>query len=162
MRSLLGLVALAIMGCATAYGPQSFSGGYSEVQLNNRVYEVTFSGNGFTSAKTVQNNLLRRCAELAQRGGFPYFLLIDRDSAENISTIHTNQPTTTTTTGTVSGGTYYGTSRTTAAPAPIRVSKYSGTAVIFLLMASELDDLEPAQAASVVDTGLLLRQIAPR
>jgi hypothetical protein len=65
-----------LAGCATGYQPTGFSGGYSEMALNQDSYIVSFRGNGFTGEGTVQSYLLRRCAELTLNKGYKYFVLI--------------------------------------------------------------------------------------
>ena len=65
-----------LAGCATGYKPSGFSGGYSEMALNQDSYIVSFNGNGFTGEGTVQSYLLRRCAELTLNKGYRYFVLV--------------------------------------------------------------------------------------
>jgi hypothetical protein len=64
-------------GCASAYKPFGFGGGYREEQLSDAVYRVSFSGNVYTAPKQVHDYLLRRCAELALQSGYAYFTISD-------------------------------------------------------------------------------------
>lgn len=41
--------ALIAAGCATGYHARGLSGGFSETQLDENVFEVSFHGNGYTS-----------------------------------------------------------------------------------------------------------------
>jgi hypothetical protein len=38
----------SLVGCATGYQAQGFTGGFDETQLSPNVYRVTFKGNGYT------------------------------------------------------------------------------------------------------------------
>lgn len=94
MKYLILLTGLFLIGCATSYQRESFSGGYSDMKVGPDMYQVNFSGNGYTSSKTTSLYLLRRCAEIAREQGYQYFAFIEK-GAEN-STYQVNQPTTTT------------------------------------------------------------------
>src|SRR5882724_2256033 len=73
---LLTLI-LSLAGCATTYQPQSFSGGFSETQLDKNVFRVSFKGNGYTQAERAEEMALLRSAELTLKNGFKYFVIID-------------------------------------------------------------------------------------
>jgi hypothetical protein len=64
-----------LYGCATPYQPEGFRGGYSDLLLEGDTFRVSFRGNGYTSADTVETYLLYRCAELAVQRGFDYFVI---------------------------------------------------------------------------------------
>jgi hypothetical protein len=82
-RALLGLVAVgALAGCGgapTPYQPASGGYGYSEQQIEDNRYRVSFAGNDLTSAETVQNYLLYRAAEVTLDHGYDYFTMVDRN-----------------------------------------------------------------------------------
>ena len=109
------IIALFIQGCATSYQKSGFSGGYSETQLDENVFKVSFRGNGYTRRERVADFTLLRSAELSLENGFNYFVVIDANSYTSNSTYTT--PTTSHTTGSAYGtGNYaYGsaTTRTT-------------------------------------------------
>ena len=44
-------VPLLVAACATTYQPSGLTGGFDEVQLDTNVYQVSFRGNGYTSAE---------------------------------------------------------------------------------------------------------------
>lgn len=93
------LFVLLLTSCATTYGPEgSFSGGYSEIKLNDRTYQITFNGNAYTSQSKVKRFALRRAAELTIQNGGTHFIILTNNTAVETST-HT-QPTTVTTHGT--------------------------------------------------------------
>jgi len=86
---LLGAIAsgaLLVSGCATetAYRPATGTGfarvGYSDHQVEANRFEVTFSGNSYTSRDTVEKYLLYRAAELTVQQGGDYFIMADRNT----------------------------------------------------------------------------------
>lgn len=90
----LSLIA-ALSGCATAYQPQSFDGGFSDAQLDTNVFKISFEGNGYTARDKANDFALLRSAEVALQHGFKYFVIIDSQQYSKNSTYTT--PTTTTT-----------------------------------------------------------------
>jgi hypothetical protein len=78
--SVLALAGL-LAGCGqpTPYQPAANGYGYSEQQIEDNRYRVTFAGNELTAADTVQNYLLYRAAELTLDGGYDYFTVVDRN-----------------------------------------------------------------------------------
>lgn len=80
-----GLAAVLVLtGCATAtpYQPLSASargeGGYSETQLEQGKWRVTFAGNTLTSRDTVEAYLLYRAAELTIERKDDWFEIVNR------------------------------------------------------------------------------------
>lgn len=69
-------VPLLLAGCATAYQPSGFTGGFDETRLSDTMFEVRFLGNGYTTSARSSQFVLRRCAELALENGYRYFELI--------------------------------------------------------------------------------------
>ena len=57
-------IALVLSACATTYQSESFSGGFSETQLDKNVFRVSFQGNGYTRAERAEEMALLRSAEL--------------------------------------------------------------------------------------------------
>jgi hypothetical protein len=72
LRALL-ILAFWCVGCATGYGPSGFGGGYSEIRLSARAWQVTFGGNGHTSQELAHSYALRRAAELTLASGYQAF-----------------------------------------------------------------------------------------
>jgi len=90
MRMMLVAVGFSILGavgCATGYGKDGFSGGYSDSKLSRDRFQVTFQGNGYTSVSTVKTYLLFRCAELTVENGFDYFVILDGERGGSFSAI---------------------------------------------------------------------------
>ena len=104
---------LLIAGCATSYQAQSFSGGFSETQLDRNVFKVTFKGNGYTQSERAEDFALLRSAELTLKNGFSHFAIVDGRQSADYGVLTT--PTQSYTTGSVTayGNTAYGSARTT-------------------------------------------------
>ncbi len=100
MKKLLMLVLLTLLtSCATAYQKTGISGGFSETQLGENVWKVTFRGNGYTREERASDLALLRCADLTLKNGFSYFALADTKASNETSAYKT--PTYSYTTGTV-------------------------------------------------------------
>lgn len=100
MRSVISISTIvALAGCATAYQADGLSGGYTETQLSQNVYRVSFKGNGFTHAETADDMALLRSAELMLEKGFPFFLIENGSSRTNYMTV--TSPVRANTTGTI-------------------------------------------------------------
>lgn len=91
------LLFFVLAGCATPYQPEGYSGGFSELQLAENVWRVSFHGNGYTHSVRAENLSLLRCAELTLATGYGYFGLADSKSGNEYST--TTTPATSYTTG---------------------------------------------------------------
>ena len=127
------LITLLLTGCATTYHASSFSGGFSETQLAENMFRVSFNGNGYTGRNRVVDFTLLRSAELTLEHGFTHFVIIDSSQHTSVST--TTTPTTAHTTGSASmyGDTVYGSSTTTVRPGKTRtISKPSSANTIVL------------------------------
>ena len=82
-----GLLAALLLtsACATesTYRPAVGRGfdrsGYSDRQIEENRFMVSFSGNSYTSRDTVERYLLFRAAELTVQRGYDYFIFADRD-----------------------------------------------------------------------------------
>jgi len=79
------LAAIAVAGCATSYQQRGLSGGFSEMQLAENVFEVRFSGNGYTSSERASDFALLRSAELSLERGFRYFVVDDNENDRQIA-----------------------------------------------------------------------------
>ncbi len=72
-RSLVVLLSLLFISCATSYQKTGFSGGYSEKEIKKDLWKVTFGGNGFTTKDSAQTYWLYRASELTIEKGYDYF-----------------------------------------------------------------------------------------
>jgi hypothetical protein len=80
--AVLGLAMLGLIGgCGepTPYRPAADGYGYSEQQIEENRYRVTFAGNELTAPHAVQNYLLYRAAEITLDRGYDYFTVVDRN-----------------------------------------------------------------------------------
>jgi len=90
MRKLaIALAVILLAGCATTYQPKSFTGGYSETQLGENVFQVSFRGNGYTSRERASDFNLLRSAELTLERGFRYFVIVDSEKYATTGTYTT-------------------------------------------------------------------------
>ena len=92
---VLLIAAMALAGCATTYQPQGATGGFSEAQLDENVFQVTFKGNGYTDRDRANDFALLRSAEIALEKGYKYFIIVDAQQYSKNSSFTT--PTTATT-----------------------------------------------------------------
>ncbi len=117
MRYLIPIVLLMaaiLSGCATVYQKQGFTGGYSEAQLGENIFQVSFKGNGYTSRERVSDFALLRSAEIVIENGYRYFVVVESEKYSKVGAYTT--PTTSQTTGSayVSGNYVHGSSTTTS------------------------------------------------
>lgn len=110
-RVLILAAAVLLGGCATGYHRVGFSGGFSETQLAEDVFQVSFNGNGYTSGQRAADFALLRSAEVIAAHGFTHFAIVDAKSAISQSSYTT--PTTTTGSATRIGNSVYGSTTTT-------------------------------------------------
>ena len=114
-------VAAMVPGCATGYQASGFGGGYSETVLAENVFQVSFRGNGYTSAERVADLSLLRCAELCLERGYAHFLLVDATESATLSTYTTSSRASTTGTITGAGNTAFLSTQTTVTPGTTHV-----------------------------------------
>ncbi|MBN9543908.1 MAG: hypothetical protein J0I19_00430 [Alphaproteobacteria bacterium] len=83
-KSALILSLLVLAGCATPapYAPMApgQATGYTDRQLSDNRWRVTFTGNSVTPRETVENSLLLRAAEVTLASGHSYFVFDTRDT----------------------------------------------------------------------------------
>ena len=104
----IALALFTLQGCATSYQSSGFTGGYSETQLDENVFKVSFRGNGYTGMERATNFTLLRSAELTLEHGYNYFAIIG-EHTYTTTTTHT-APVTVDTTVNTYGDYSYGTS----------------------------------------------------
>ena len=52
---VLLILAILISGCATGYQRQSWTGGYSNLKIQDDIFKVRFKGNGYTHRRREGN-----------------------------------------------------------------------------------------------------------
>lgn len=82
LKAAVGIVILALAGCATDYQSQGFTGGYTDLMTAPDEAVVTFHGNGYTSVERVGAMAALRRAEITLQHGCRYFVLVN---AANVS-----------------------------------------------------------------------------
>lgn len=96
MKYTLSIILIfTLLGCATSYQKDGFSGGFSTTQLNENIFTVTFKGNEYTARDKANDFALLRSAEVALENGFSYFTIVD--AKEYAQTGSYTSPITTTT-----------------------------------------------------------------
>lgn len=75
---LLAVVSLVLAGCVgpSSYHPYNGDDGYTDIQLNNNLYEVRFFGNAATPKSQVYNMMLYRSSQISLNRGYDYFKVI--------------------------------------------------------------------------------------
>jgi len=106
-------IILIFSGCATAYQPAGATGGYTSTQLDTNVFEVLFSGNGFTPRSRASDFALLRSAEIAIENGYEYFVIIGVQQYSKNSSYTTPTTSTTDFTANTYLGNTYGSAYTT-------------------------------------------------
>lgn len=104
MSRFLIFLTLFTWSCATAYQPNSFSGGYSSTKLGESIFKIHFNGNGYSNSERIEDFALFRSAEIALENDFKYFIIIDKNNSNSYSTYTT--PKTNITTGNISSYNY--------------------------------------------------------
>jgi hypothetical protein len=77
-------------GCATGYHPSGLGGGFSELRLSQRAWQVNFAGNGYTSPERAHSFALRRAAELTLASGYQAFYVAGEN--QSVNQVNIQQP----------------------------------------------------------------------
>lgn len=109
----IAFLSALLTACATSYQRSGFTGGFSETQLGENIFQVSFRGNGYTRGERASDFALLRSAEVTTQNGFRYFIVVGSARDSSLSTY--TAPTQSYTTGSVYGygNTAYGSARTT-------------------------------------------------
>jgi hypothetical protein len=81
----LGLLLGACAASPTPYQAVQGGFGYSEQQIEENRYRVSFAGNSATSRQTVEDYLLYRAAELTVQTGHDWFTVVHRNTMQEYS-----------------------------------------------------------------------------
>ncbi len=90
MRTFALLAVLFSVGCATAYQPVGYTGGYTDSRLGPDAFTVWFQGNRYTAASRVSDFTMLRAAELTLESGYRYFVLLG-ETDKTRTTVHNGQ-----------------------------------------------------------------------
>ena len=81
MKNIFVIISILLFaGCATQYKADGLTGGYSQIQINEKTWQVTFRGNGYTSNNRAQKFAMRRAAEITIEQGFTHFIITQSSS----------------------------------------------------------------------------------
>lgn len=80
------LFIISIYACTPTYSTKGIYGGYSDTQLSDNMFRISYYGNGYTSYEYVDDMALLRSADLALHNGFSYFAIISDIPDETITT----------------------------------------------------------------------------
>ena len=83
------LYVIAFTSCATTYDTKkSFwtgNTGFSETQLGSNVWQIDFTGNTYTNRATTKKFTLKKAAQIAQREGYPYFVVVVGETNKDVT-----------------------------------------------------------------------------
>ena len=88
---LFGLVVanLIVTGCATTYDTEKsdWTGGrgFTQIQLENDVWKIDFTGNVHTNTETRKKYILKKAALIAIKENYSFFKVIQSDSSKEIT-----------------------------------------------------------------------------
>ena len=152
-KTLIALVLpLLIWGCATTYQPRGFTGGFSDVQIDQNTVRVSFRGNAMTGRETVETYMLYRCAEITLEKGYDYFVLMDSGTDVQHST-HVSPGSYQSTTTVNSMGSGFATANTSGTYTPGTVTTYrrfGSNAVIKMFKGTKPENSANAYTAAEV------------
>lgn len=89
LRAVVLVTIVSLGGCATAYQPKSFSGGFSETDLGPTSFKIGFSGNGFTSPERASDFAMLRAADKSLEDGCNYFTIMNESEGGSTSSFTT-------------------------------------------------------------------------
>jgi hypothetical protein len=79
--------ALCSIACATGYGSRGVMFGYSDTQVGENTFRVSFEGNGLTPLAKVSDFALLRSAEVTLDHGYPYFVIVNATAVYDAATV---------------------------------------------------------------------------
>lgn len=104
--------ALAVSGCATAYGEMGFTGGVSAAQIGPNQWRITAAGNAYTDADTISDFAMRKAAETTLEQGYEWFGIVSSEDRTRSELGSFTTPSTTNFSASQFGNTVSGTSTT--------------------------------------------------
>lgn len=73
------LLTVIISSCATSYQRKTYHNGYSDLQMDKNLFQVSFKGNSQTSMERAVDFALLRASELTLINGYRFFTIIKGD-----------------------------------------------------------------------------------
>jgi hypothetical protein len=170
MKALTLLSCLTLVGCATGYQSQSFTGGYSDFLQAPDVATITYRGNGYTDALRVVEMAALHCCDVTLQHGYRYCVVVGAGDLSRTSSFTTPgyAYTSGSAFGTYGGGftNVYGSTNTTYSP-PITHTFYKPALALTIKMGNDAAALAPlgvvingikAQPKDAAFVGASLRQ----
>jgi hypothetical protein len=164
---LFVFIILIISSCATIYQAESFTGGYTNYQLSENVYMVSFTGNGVLSNQSAWMFFLTRASEIAIENGYKGFYIIESEDLTTTSQYTTEGYSITKSKSNISGigstrrlrGTITTTSNTTyIPPQTYNITKPAYMGQILLVNERIEGEQEPYDANIIYQAGLELNE----
>ena len=84
---LCAICYVLVGGCATPYRATGFQGGFSEEWVAKDTVWIGFEGNTRVDAKTLEQSLRRRAAELTLEHGYTHFLIVNQTRQAGLSLV---------------------------------------------------------------------------
>ena len=82
-------VSILLASCATDYEKHGFTGEFSETQLGENIFQISFKGNADASHERTKDFTLLRSAEVTVEKGFRYFIIVDSEKYSKTGTYTT-------------------------------------------------------------------------
>jgi len=77
MKKLFFLsIVIILSSCSTRYHKKAYNGGYSEIQFDSNLFQVSFKGNSRTSMEKTVDYALLRSSQVTLKNGYNYFVII--------------------------------------------------------------------------------------
>lgn len=161
---------LLVAGCATGYGKKGWRFGYSDHQIDQNTFVVSFDANAYTPQPKLQTYVLLRCAEVASEAGFDYFIIVEAsDTGKSIPIVMPGSSTSYTTGGTSGYASTYGnmtygsasgsaTTRTTSTPGYAFNVRLPGSTV----MIKAFHGKKPDDSPTAYDAREVIKYVGPQ
>lgn len=137
IKTFFSLLLLSLLAsCTTPYQESGFTGGVTSLQLSENSYRIVASGNGFTSAATLDGYALRKASELAIQSGYDSFYFLNENVEQRNSSITTGG--TSNTYGNVSSNGNINTTTNYSPPTTTPITKYAVSKDVILVNRSDM------------------------
>jgi hypothetical protein len=93
MSKLTSLLSIAIILVGfTSCQSKGITGDFSETQLGENVFKVSYKGNTYTSSERAGDFNLLHSAEVTLKDGFRYFIIVDSERYSKSGSLTTSPP----------------------------------------------------------------------
>lgn len=85
-RLIFAIILLPLLfACATPYQKKGFRGGWTDSQISENTFKISFKGNASTKQERVEELALLRAADLTLNNGYKYFILMSDKGSTKMS-----------------------------------------------------------------------------